>query len=472
MGKRWVKRWAPTRPGEKGSFIPVLKIQPNSSIEKITWRLPPSKSHAIRWLALAAQSKQEVTMRRMTNVGQDVISMRRSLGQMGVLIVDLDENGSRLDSSTNGDDQPHPLAVAWKIHGVGPQGLQPPVSVIHAGNSGTSLRILMALTSRFAVPIMLDGDASLRSRNYDGMISSLRAMGVECSKGSDKEGLPLLVKGPASSPGMLHLDVSTSSQPTTAWCLAAPGFQQPVNVVFEGEPVSRRHAGLTMSMCEATGASSFEGGSFAPWTPVIANAEVSVPADCSMLAFAFLAVQALKAKVELVERPKNEDGLGHEVLFEAATSLGIEIDGTTLIPGDGATIINLDLRDANDLITPLAATLALGGGGILTGAPHAAFKETNRLVGTCRLLEQFGLQATADDTGLRISGGQRLTSPSAPVETYGDHRMQMTALVLAAACDAEVMVVGPTLHEVADPEAVERLVNSGLHVEHALYRPW
>ena len=83
MGKRWVKRWAPTHPGEKGSLVPVLHVNPKTSIEKITWRLPPSKSHAIRWLALAAQTAQVVTMHGMANAGQDVVAMRRSLGQIG-----------------------------------------------------------------------------------------------------------------------------------------------------------------------------------------------------------------------------------------------------------------------------------------------------------------------------------------------------------------------------------------------------
>jgi 3-phosphoshikimate 1-carboxyvinyltransferase len=472
MGKRWVKRWAPTHPGEKGSLVPVLHVNPKSSIEKITWRLPPSKSHAIRWLALAAQTAQVVTMHGMANAGQDVVAMRRSLGQMGVQTVDLDEEGEVLEVHSNHDDQPAQNTVAWRVHGSGPAGLHPPVSVLHAGNSGTSLRILMALASRFTVPVMLDGDASLRSRNYDAMLSSLQALGVECSRGSDKEGLPLLMKGPATSAGPLHLDVTASSQPTSAWCLATPGFSGPLDVIFEGEPVSRRHAALTMSLCEATGSSSFERGSFVPWSPTIPHGEVSIPPDCSMLAFAFLAVQSLKTTVELVERPLDEDGLGHEILFELATSLGINIQGSTLSFSGQGEALRIDLRDANDLITPLAATMALGAGGELYGASHAAFKETNRLVGTQRLLQQFGLEVSTNEGGLRIPGGQRLSAPSTPVETYNDHRMQMTALLLAAACDREVMIVGPTLHQVADPEAVERLVSAGLHVSETLHQPW
>ena len=66
-----------------------------------------------------------------------------------------------------------------------------PISVLHAGNSGTALRILMALCARFDVPVMLDGDASLRSRNHETMIGSLEKVGVKVSYGTGVEGLPL-----------------------------------------------------------------------------------------------------------------------------------------------------------------------------------------------------------------------------------------------------------------------------------------
>ena len=192
MAKPWVRRWSPTRRGEKGSLLPVLSIASTSSIDEVQWRLPPSKSHAIRWLALAAQSSQEVVLLNMAQAGQDVVSMRRCLSQMGVSIVDVDEGGAEVHQPENADDQPASGSVSWKVSGVGPGGLTSPISVLHAGNSGTSLRVLMALASLQSTPIMLDGDASLRSRRYPGMLSSLGQLGVQLSHGVEKEGLPLL----------------------------------------------------------------------------------------------------------------------------------------------------------------------------------------------------------------------------------------------------------------------------------------
>ena len=154
-GRAWVKRWSPHRNGGKGSFVPALNITSNAAIESMTWKLPPSKSHAIRWLALAAQSNQPLRLHNMAAAGQDIVSMRRCLRQLGVRITDLDASGHPIPVESNHDDQPPIGTVSWDVVGAGPHGLRAPVSVLHAGNSGTALRILMAMCARFDVPLWL-----------------------------------------------------------------------------------------------------------------------------------------------------------------------------------------------------------------------------------------------------------------------------------------------------------------------------
>ena len=473
MAKAWVKRWSPKVKGDLGSLISALRVHNNASIEGMTWDLPPSKSHAIRLLALAAQSEQTVVLHGMTNAGQDVISMRRCLRQMGVQITDLDRHGNPLHVSSNQDDQPSEGSVSWSVVGVGPSGLKAPISVLHAGNSGTALRILMAMCGRFDVPVMVDGDASLRARNHDTMVQSLRDMGASVSRGTGVEGLPLLIQGPMAPSGKVSLDVSTSSQPVTAWCLAAPALPADVGLELNGSGVSLRHSGLTKTMCVDTGAPEGIGAAvLSPWTPVFANPQVEVPRDASMLAFACLAAKATDVSVHIGHLPRANDALGHELLLDLLPSLGLNLTDGTLTVGEVGSQQTVDLRDANDLITPLAALLALGKGGKLVGAPHAAYKETDRTVGTVNLLKQFGLEASYANGELTVPGDQSVVCPNELVETYGDHRMQMTALVLALACRQSVLVKGATLHEVADPEAVKRWSSVGAEIEAFLHQPW
>ena len=119
MTRAWVKRWSPHRNGGKGSLIPALRITPNVAIDKMAWQLPPSKSHAIRWLALAAQSDQTVRLDNMGAAGQDIISMRRCLRQLGVRIADLDASGNRMVVEPTTTTNLHPKRFHGKLRVLG-----------------------------------------------------------------------------------------------------------------------------------------------------------------------------------------------------------------------------------------------------------------------------------------------------------------------------------------------------------------
>jgi 3-phosphoshikimate 1-carboxyvinyltransferase len=473
MGGAWVKRWSPGGKGHSRSLVGALRVHPAQSLNSLDWTLPPSKSHAIRLMALSAQAEQTVTLTGMTNAGDDAISMRRCLSQMGVQFDDLDVHGNILVPTLNADFLPHELATAWRIHGVGPNGFKHPVSVLHAGNSGTALRILMALSTRFNRPVMLDGDASLRARPHDSMTNTMAELGVSCSFGHLEEGLPLLAEGPWKQTESMTIDVSTSSQPATSWMLASPSSPVPIEVVYQGNPVSKRHAQLTLRLCKEFGAPFGDDlpERFEPWTPQPQHKEIAVPKDMSLASFGFLAAKVLNIPIIFDEMPSHEDGLGHEILLERADTLGFTLDGNTIQSNTEGQNVRLDLCDSNDLITPVAAMMALGAGGQIVGAAHAAFKESNRITKTLELLQQFGLKCTTQDDGLDVPGNQTLSTPQSLVLTHDDHRLQMTALVLALGCNDAVTIQGDTLHGVADPQAVARFVDAGVPIESFLYQP-
>ena len=424
-------------------------------------------------MALAAQSEQTITLHGMENAGLDAISMRRCLSQMGVKFEDLDVEGTVLTHPPNADFLPPDETTAWRVHGVGPKGFKHPVSVLHAGNSGTALRILMALSSRFNRPVMLDGDASLRARPHGSMTQTMTELGVSCSFGHLEEGLPLLAEGPWTQTESMTIDVGSSSQPATSWMLASPASPAPVNVVYRGAPVSKRHARLTLRLCKEFGAPFGDvlPDKFEPWTPRLAQNEITVPKDMSLASFGFLAAKVLNIPVTFDEMPSSEEGLGHEILLERADLFGFVVDGNTVQPNSQGLHEDLDLRDSNDLITPVAAMMALGAGGRIVGAAHAAYKESNRITKTQELLGQFGLKCGIQEDGLEVPGGQLISTPESLVLTHEDHRLQMTALVLALGCEGQVTIEGDGLHGVADPQAVSRWVDAGAVIESFLYQP-
>jgi len=464
------RRSAPVKEEVSSSALRV-KSRGGLSIEKIPWRLPPSKSHAIRWLALAAQSEQKVVIHNLAHAGQDILSMRRCLGQLGVRITDLNDLGEALVSGDDSSENPPQGTVSWCVEGVGVTGLKLPTSVLDAGNSGTALRILMALCARLNGSVTVDGDASLRSRNHDVLTGALQQLGVKVARIEGGENLPLRLEGPWNPTGSLTLDISTSSQPTTALCLAAAALPSSIKLENQGIGVSLRHSELTKLLCEQTGASSsIHEGELHPWTPKIDGSSTVLPPDASMLSFAFLAAKVAES-VDVEHLPEIRDALGHEVLFEFAPFFGLQLKDSTITNVSGGQHAIVDLRHGNDLITPVAALLALAKGGEIIGAEHAAYKETDRTRGTVALLKQFGLDASFADGRLVVPGGQELVSPKGLVRTFGDHRMQMTALVLAMGCTGDVTIEGSQLHEVADPEALTRWRLAGAEIETFLHQP-
>lgn len=448
----------------------ILRIKPRALDSPVKWALPPSKSHLIRALALFSQSRQKVTLDNVAHSGEDVRAMRICLAQMGVQFEDYDSKGNLLRREKEMDFQPHPDAVQWVINGVGPEGFKQPNGVLHAMNSGTALRFLAGLVARIQGPVTLDGDHSLRQRDSDAMWDSLRQAGVKVSSVEGEEHLPVVVHGPWKKHHLeqgIDLDISRSSQPLSSWILASAALPCEVQLNLMGKGVSNRHSKLTANMTQMSGSKNHLDStqcSLSPWVPE-SDGTYSVPGDASMASFAMLASSCLETEIQLTGWPQQHQAIGHEILLKSSIECGINWDSGVLnrIPASHPVVLNV--IDSNDILPPLAALLSLGPGGRILGASHAAHKESNRLSRTVELLQFFGLRASLLDDGIEVEGNQLPTAPLQPVPTFGDHRLFMTAVLLAAKTGGEV--VGQRLHHVADESFLQRLQDAGVGIEKA-----
>ena len=419
LGK-W-KPWNSEAGGEgKGGSVTISSSNVTSPID---WSLAPSKSHMIRWLLLAAQGEKEVALKFSGSPGEDVISMARCLKQLNVKI------------DIKNDE--------WIVHGVGPSGFNRPISVLNCGNSGTTLRLLTIAAARLNHPVMLDGDRTLRRRHSETLLTILEYLGANVSHGTGLESLPYLVHGPLE-PGEVTIDINRSSQPLSALLLSMPALDGQIRVNLSGEGVSRRHAQLSFELARITGSSNIIDWrphiKLKPWI-VECPDEVKIPSDRSLESFAMLYGIVHNVDVNIINRPSNEDSLGAEIL-------------ESLQSNDGP--IEIDLRDANDLLPPLAAILALSSGGTILGAPHARHKESNRIEKTVELLSNFGIQSNPTEDGISVLGNQTPIRPEGVVETYADHRLWMTAACISSKVGA--ILSHPKSYEVSDPDFLSRIL--------------
>jgi 3-phosphoshikimate 1-carboxyvinyltransferase len=307
--------------------------------------------------------------------------------------------------------------------------------VLDCGNSGTAVRFLTAIAAGIESEVMLDGDASLRRRDLSALNSALRELGCKISS----DAVPLLVKGPIGTGGT-HLDMRSSSQPLSALLLASPGYSGPLHLGLSEGSVSRGYSRLSFKLAELCGSPNRLDSDIViiePWR-VSAPAAVGIPDETSLLPMAMLMSELHCVEVE-VRGWDNELTPALMALSEQASEL--------------------DLRDESDVITPAAALLALVRGGRITGAAHSRGKESDRILRTVEMLAAFGMASNATDDGIEISGGQVPARPKSPVETHGDHRIAMTAMVLASKVGGTI--VNPEVSAVTDPGFSERLTGLG-----------
>lgn len=380
------------RLGQNGHISDKFNLAIEKSSLSGMLKLPPSKSHSMRWLTLASMDLNPTEI-KMWEIGQDVQALIDCFIKLG---------------------------IEWDGRVLKGGDLSPPGDVLDCKNSGTALRFLIGQSASCSFPISLDGDSSLRTRSSLQLLKSLDLVKPEIQE----QQYPISIKGPLEK-SIIEIDVSKTSQFYSSLLLMAPrtdGFE----ILTRGYAVSRKHSELTWDLCKITGAKK-------PGVPWIVNCpDVEIPPDASMMAFAKLS--GLKVSNE----PEVSDSIGH-------------------------SLENSMLRDSNDLITPMAAWLAIGEGGTISGASHAALKESNRITKTVEMLSQFGITSTAGEDGIMIGGGQTPRRPDGIVRTFGDHRIQMTAIILASKCGATIE--GANLHQVAWPSYLQQLKDCGLQFE-------
>ena len=380
----------------------MKNIQPLEDPDRVRWFLPPSKSHMIRWIALASQSESWTDLIFQGTPGRDIESMAECMEKMGVSIEREKQK--------------------WSIRG-NKNGLILPDSSLDCGNSATTANFISAIASCMNGPVEINGDLSLRNRNLSPMASALRELG--CGVSSDH--LPYTVSGPISK-GHARIDESCSSQTLSGMILASPGFPREVKISLQGEAVSRWYRDLTIESSCLSGWTGDYGKvvSLFPWT--VGTPEIiEIPEETSLFPISLL-----------FDKLHGTKSLDYSKFEGTPVSETIEM----AISGNSRKI---SLRDSSDVISPLAALMAMGHGGEIVEATHARGKESNRIVSTIRMLSSFGIEVEERTGGLSMSGSQQPSAPSEVVYCENDHRLAMTAAVLATK-------VGATLsgHEICD----------------------
>lgn len=305
-------------------------------------------------------------------------------------------------------------------------------------NSGTTARFLAAVLTLGQGIYRLDGAPRMRERPIQDLVDALRALGADVSSDQDTGCPPLLVRAAGLAGGVATVRGEISSQFLSGLLLSAPYAAQPIELVVEGELVSKPYVSMTLEVMRAFGVDVAADG-FArfhvPNDRPYQGREFAIEPDASAASyfFAAAAITGGEVRVEGLSRASLQGDVAFvDLLEQMGCDVRQEADAITVrgpaLRGKQLRGVTCDMNAISDTVQTLAAVaLFAEGPTTVTGVPHIRHKETDRLAALATELRKFGAEVEEHPDGLRITPpGSLAELHGAAIDTYRDHRMAMS----------------------------------------------
>ncbi len=386
-------------------------------------RVPGDKSISHRALMLGAIARGETTIEGLL-LGEDPRSTAKCFSLLGAEISEL--NAERVT-----------------VRGVGIGELEEPVEVLDAGNSGTTMRLMLGiLASHPGRFYAVTGDNSLRSRPMSRVIKPLQQMGAQIWGRKSNSLAPLGILGQQLKP--IHYRSPIASAQVKS-CILLAGLMASGETTVTEPALSRDHSERMLRAFGAKLSVDPETCSVTVTGPTqLQGQNVIVPGDISSAAFWLVAGAIVPGSELLVENVGvNPTRTG---ILEALEMMGADIQLQNQREAAGEPVADILVRSsgqlrgctiAGDLIPrlideiPILAVAAAFASGttIIRDAAELRVKESDRLAVTAAELNRMGAKISELPDGLEITGGTPLTG--ADVDSYTDHRIAMSLAIAA-----------------------------------------
>ncbi|HEY9736453.1 MAG TPA: 3-phosphoshikimate 1-carboxyvinyltransferase [Trichocoleus sp.] len=426
----------------------TLQMPPGGVALRGRVRVPGDKSISHRSLMLGAIAQGETRIQGLL-LGEDPRSTAKCFQAMGVTISDL--------------EQP------WvTVQGVGLGNLQEPSEVLDAGNSGTTLRLMLGLLASHPERFFtVTGDGSLRSRPMGRVIKPLSEMGAAIWGRQGNTLAPLAVKGRGLSP--IHYRSPVASAQVKS-CILLAGLMTEGQTTVSEPTLSRDHSermlrafGADITVDPETCSATVNG----PAT--LTGQSIIVPGDISSAAFWLVAALITPGSDLVIENvginPTRTGILDALWQMEADITLENEREVT------GEPVADLRVRSSSlkaatfsgeiiprmiDEIPVLAvAALFATGTTVVKEAAELRVKECDRITVMASQLNRLGADITELPDGLEIGGGANLIGNE--VDSHTDHRVGMSLAVAALRANGQTIIGRAEAAAVSYPSFIQVL---------------
>lgn len=425
-----------------------LQMPPDGVALQGRIRVPGDKSISHRSLMLGAIAQGETRIQGLL-LGEDPRSTARCFEAMGVKISDLEQD--------------------WvTVQGVGLGNLQEPQDVLDAGNSGTTLRLMLGILASHSDRFFtITGDNSLRSRPMSRVIKPLSQMGATIWGRQGNSLAPLAVRGQQLQP--IHYQSPIASAQVKSCVLLAGLLAEGATTVTEPS-LSRDHSermlrafGAQVTVDPDTCSATVQGPA------QLTGQTVIVPGDISSAAF-WLVAGAITPGSDLVVENVGINPTRTGILDALwAMEADITLENERLVTGEPVADLRVRYSQlqashfSGDLIPrmideiPVLAVAALAAKGttVIQDAAELRVKESDRLAVMAQQLTAMGGQVTELAEGLEITGGNPLSGTS--VDSYTDHRVGMSLAIAALGARGTTTIHRAEAAAVSYPDFIDTL---------------
>lgn len=353
---------------------------------------------------------------------------------------------------------------------VGSGAPKPPDDVIHCGGSGTTLRILTAVSALAPGVTVLTGNRSLRRRPMAPLLDALRQLGVECYSARGGRA-PVVVLGGTLKAGFVSIRGDISSQYVSGLLYALAMVEGESTVKLTTPLVSKPYVDMTLEtlkMCGVEVQASADRRLFKLYGSNGFNPfKATVKGDYSSAAFLMIAAAVTGGWVRIEELgdPIQADRRIVDLLKEVGCGVRVG-DRYVEVDGSGGCLkpFKFDASDSPDLVPALAVLASsCSDVSVIDGVSRLRFKESDRVEALTSQLGKMGLRLKTYGDRLIVKGTPRLRG--AIVNPYGDHRIAMACAVAALRANGETVILNPSCVRKSYPGFFKDLKQLGAQVE-------
>ncbi len=418
------------------------KIEPSALHGEI--RVPPSKSHTIRALLIAALADGESTIEHGLLEGDGASGLDAVQG-LGATVA---REGDNLRIAGAGSDG-----------GLGRDEL-------FLGNSGTSARLFAAAAALGPRKRRFDGDDSLRNRPMKPLLTALGELGATFGFESSNRDIPFWIHGPLRGGSVCISGIT--SQFVSSLLLSCPLATGDTSIAVDGlheAPYVR----ITTWWLDKQGI-AYEASDDLAHFKIRGNQRYRpirqrIPGDFSSATFAATGAAITRSSLR-IENVDFTDPQGDREVFDILESMGVLVErdqtGCVVSGGDELQGTEIDLNSMPDALPALAVLGCVASGTtVLRNVKQARIKETDRIAVMAGELAKMGASIEELPDGLRI---RQSALRGALVDGHNDHRVVMALALAGLIADGVTVVGGAEAAAVTYPGFARDFAAAGMNI--------